>query len=398
MTTSSDFQSLLPTIQVYQSTVDDSTTPLGYTFRGEFIGEITDQLSSYNHTVTAFGGYQQANFEIDDKLVKVEDWLERGLMRHIEVYDQTLTRIWEGFVNQITVTIGSLTIVRGPLMDISTRAGVMYSTIDTTVDPPIMGIRAFTNFANNDDAVSKWGRWLVIVSGGGMTADEALEVRSQFLVERSQPKTTQSFNLGGTAAPRVSVSCLGYVHRMSTYFYTNSGAGTHNASTRIQYIIEDQPNLILDENHDGIDTNTIQVRVAENEFPKALDAVKAVVAQGDASDNRWLFGVYNDATPYYNQAPTTIQYVQRLSDEGQQFFDSNDELVYPWQILPGKWLQFSDLLIGRIDVSTDLRNDPRAMFIESVQFTAPWSLQLQGGQTDTLNQKLAKMGLAGVSS
>jgi len=39
--------------------------------------------------------------------------------------------------------------------------------------------------------------------------------------------------------------------------------------------------------------------------------------------------------------------------------------------------------------------DPRALFIESVNFTAPNTLSLQGGVTETVSQLLAQKGLGG---
>ena len=67
-------------------------------------------------------------------------------------------------------------------------------------------------------------------------------------------------------------------------------------------------------------------------------------------------------------------------------------------MLPGKWVLFTDFLIGRVPPMTDPRQDPRALFIEQVTFTAPWTLALQGGRADRTSQMLAQMGLGGIGS
>ncbi len=61
------------------------------------------------------------------------------------------------------------------------------------------------------------------------------------------------------------------------------------------------------------------------------------------------------------------------------------------------YLFFSDLLTGRT-LPTELRTDPRYMFIETVQYRAPNQLQLMGGKTDRLPQMLARLGLGGTSA
>ena len=64
---------------------------------------------------------------------------------------------------------------------------------------------------------------------------------------------------------------------------------------------------------------------------------------------------------------------------------------------PGKWLMFTDFLIGQAE-ELNLRNDPRAMFIETVKYTAPWSLQLKGGAVDTIDAVVAQLGLSGIGA
>ena len=106
-----------------------------------------------------------------------------------------------------------------------------------------------------------------------------------------------------------------------------------------------------------------------------------------------LFGVYDDRVPVYEQVPTTIEYYQKLSEDFVTF--ESGLKVDPIDVLPGKWLYFTDLFIGEPEADT-LSEDIRAMFIESVKYTYPQGLVLSGGKTDSLTQKLAKLGLAGI--
>jgi hypothetical protein len=71
--------------------------------------------------------------------------------------------------------------------------------------------------------------------------------------------------------------------------------------------------------------------------------------------------------------------------------------VKPWNVLPGKWLEYTDFLIGGT-TPTNFREDSRIEFIEQVTYTMPWGLTHSGNKVGTLNQALAKLGLAGASA
>lgn len=387
----------MPSIAVYTPTIDIATDPVTYTPRGELWGSLTDTVEGYQHVVDAVGGYWTATFTITGTKNDVEEWLESGLGRHIEVYDHAGVMMWEGFVNQVSATISALTVTRGPLMGASNRCDLVYSTVDTSTIPPTVGARKNIGTADNVASQALFGILELYLSSGGSTEDEAIEARNSYLAERALPKTTQVFNLGGGNAATAQVSCLGYTHFLTKFVYNQIvTTGDINASDKIEAIIEAQPNTILSETHTQISANTVQTKAYENDNTVARNLIKSTVALGDAGDNRWLFGVYANRVPYYQIAPTTLDYIVRVVDNEQAFQTPVGRTVMPWNVLPGKWALFSDLLIGRIETTTNLRDDPRAMFIESANYTAPWGLALRGGDTDTINQKLAKMGLSGI--
>ena len=58
---------------------------------------------------------------------------------------------------------------------------------------------------------------------------------------------------------------------------------------------------------------------------------------------------------------------------------------------------FPDFLIGQA-AELDLGDDPRAMFIERVKFTAPNGLDLQGDTLDNLSALVAQLGLSGIGA
>jgi hypothetical protein len=134
-----------------------------------------------------------------------------------------------------------------------------------------------------------------------------------------------------------------------------------------------------------------------NDNAAAWSLIQGLVARGDSSDNRYIFGIYNGRVPTYEAIPTDFEYQQRLSDPAQRVETPQGIEVKPWDVTAGKWLFVPDFLIGQVQ-PTDLRLDPRMIFIESLTYTMPWGLSIQGGKTDKLSQKLAKLGLGGIGS
>ena len=111
---------------------------------------------------------------------------------------------------------------------------------------------------------------------------------------------------------------------------------------------------------------------------------------GPGTDNeRRTWGIYTNRQMVYATIPTDVAYLMYLSEGPQQIRTLSGIYVPPYNILPGRWLQFADLLPNAPAV-TDMRQDMRMMFIESVTYTAPMGLSLQGGQTDRLPQLLAR--------
>jgi hypothetical protein len=109
---------------------------------------------------------------------------------------------------------------------------------------------------------------------------------------------------------------------------------------------------------------------------------------------RWLFGIYADRKAYYESVPTTFNYRYNTAEGLLGFYDRGR--INPWNVLPGKWLFFSDYSAGFGSYGTPNRSDLRSLFIEQADYTAPFGLQLTGGRTDRFPQKLARAGLGGL--
>lgn len=359
---------------------------------GEYLFDWRASVESWQHEIRAMGGYWSASASQADSLRRAEEWLADGLGRHVVVHDDALNQVWEGFVNSVSIDVGGLNVTRGPLMNVANKVKLKYSTIDTTDGG--FGGRTETAYAENTASQIKFGVITKILSSGGVSQTSAEQLRDTYLAQHKDPETTSRFNLSGRDDVRLSIELLGYVHFQMLYPFTSASTGDVNLSTRLAAILDDDPNNLFSSSNASIETNTLQVSQWEDDDPTAWDAIKSLVSMGDANDARFLYGVYSDRQAIYTAAPTEYAYRREIAASGDVETIIGGT-VKPWAVKPGKWLLFPDFLVGRSQPS-DLRTDPRALFIERVVFSMPRGLQLDGGKTSTVEQKIARLGLMGI--
>jgi hypothetical protein len=387
VTISSTYQSENISIHVFQS------IPAG----GAWLDTISVRVDDWQHEIRAVGGYWSGQFTLRDSQERIEEWME-GLGRRIVVQDEAGVVIWEGFVNRVRIGAGPLVVERGPLTDICNSVKVVYSELDDSVNPPVLGDTVFSTAAEDTDSQTLYGEIAKTLAVGGVTQAEAEQTRDTYLVENAYPETTANFSLGGGDAFSVTVECLGYVHWLDLYQYNQEAdTGSITLSAKIQDALGADPNGFISTDYSRIETNSLNVPDYEARDLSAWGIIKDLVAKGDSSDNRYNFGIYENRVALYEQIPTSIEYQIRLRDPEQRIENIVGGRVKPWNVLPGKWAYFPDFLIGgRRDYA--LQEDPRALFIESVIFRTPREVQLNGVKVSTIQQKINRLGLSGLSA
>lgn len=356
-------------------------------------------IDSYEHSLAAFGGFDTANFSLAGRTDEVEDWLERGLGRHVRVVDSDLQVVWEGFVNEISVVQGSLSLTQGPLTALANRVSVTYNRLNTSYSPPTTEGSFETTIVNNLDSQAKYGIWEEVLSGGTMTAADADYVRDTFLAEHAWPDRSTSLASQGTGGSTVSLSCLGYSHWLGAYVYSQIiSSGTVSVYTFLAAVLAATPNAVFSPRTDQLGANAMLYPAYENDNQFGDALVKKLLALGDVTGKRMLFGYYADRVPYYVTAPTTVEYQRSAQGNNQDVYRLGGDRLRPWRVQPGKWVLIADFLVGRPINLASLAQDLRCFFIESVQYTAPYTLSLSGGKLTTLDQILEQIASMGISA
>jgi len=371
-------------------------TPL-YIPRGMLITDaLAEYVSSYQHEIAANGGWTSATVSLTLSLSDAEIWFQSGINRHVEVYNPAQVVIWAGFVNQITMSIGTLQAIRGPLLDVANRVSVTYTPIlDATTAPPLEGSNTTTTIANDATSQDLYGILEDVLSGGSLlddgTTDDAAQMRDVYLQESRNPQTSEDINLSQSASVVVTLDLLGYIHRFSRYVYQDTTSATIQLDAKIQAVINGDPNGMFSTDFSRVDNNATLTSRYENTNRDALTILQECVSFGDATNARYTLGAYQGQQIVYAGPPTIAKYQHSILGGGIQIEDYYSHLaVAPWDILPAQWLFLTDFLL-ELGAAGTRQADPRFVFIESVRYSSPHNLQLNGQKVSSVPQLIARL-------
>jgi len=360
---------------------------------GTYLQTITHLTRSYSHTISALGGFTDANIQMSGDQSFIEDWYTDGLGRHIVVTGAGGVVVWEGFVNSIEIHLGAYTATRGPLLNIANRVSAMYTPIiDPLPDPPITGTETETVIAEDANSQQRYGIWEKVISAGTVLDEDALYIRNTFLEDNREPEINASVSLGsGNADTSVTLSCRGYIDWLN-YAFNDPDNLLVTASTKIGDVVTAEPNSIFSTDQSYIGTNGILVSSYEDGNRMAKAIIDEIVSMGDIFDNRWLYGCYENRKVYYYAAPTESDYSTHLTFPEQSIYYRKAIRVDPWDVRPGKWMELLDFRALGI-TPANMYENPSMVFLEDVQYTAPNQVNISGAKIKRVTQLLARMGL-----
>jgi hypothetical protein len=366
-----------------------------------FRKKLNQYIGSYTHTIDAVGGFGASNIGMSMIGAEALYLFEQLLAGRIKVTCEGGRIVYEGSINSVGINAGSETETIGALFDIGNRVSITYSPTDYTVYPPVAGSTITSLITEDLDSQARYGIIEKILSMGQTTdATEAL-AQAVALQEAAYPNRSGDISLspGGGQPIALTIDCVGLKNWFTAYIYNNTNGGLITLDQKIEEIITAEVNNYISRDFSKIAAHLYACPEEESKDRYAWDILSEVLALGnDTTDDRRNFGVYENGRCFYETIPNTISYRHLLSDPKQCIMDNNamGTIIPPWLLRPGKFLIVPDFITNSIpDISTNLRKDPRIKFLESVSYTAPWSVNLSGGKTDKLSQMLAKITYSG---
>ncbi len=318
-------------------------------------------------------------------------------------------------------------------MNVANRVSVVYTPyVDITVPEPTTGETTETTIAEDEESQRRYGILETIVNGGTLTDDatfcgggctptnQAEELRDAYLNEYKNPETSHTVTSTTGENPSLVLSCLGYVEWLSKYIYNRTeeecwqisrwtppvwmrsvvyndeGSVSIWLPDKIKMVLAADPNGIISTDYsDILETNQylLLANCIENQNKTAKAIIDELVAQGDAYDNRTIFGISKGRKAYYRAVPNEIEYYYQIYSRDRFVLDKSGAVVQPWNVQAGKWLRLTDFMVGYM-TGNDLRSDPRNIFIETVRYEAPYGLQIQGNKIAKVKQLMAKFGVS----
>lgn len=367
--------------------------PLGAKYNGKLFN-----FNSYSHQIDAIGGFISSNIDLGVIEPIAEDWLEHGLGRIIQIKDNYLNKVFRGTVDSIVLTIGGDSETRGPLFDVGNRSMAIYTPRTFPPNgPPVDGTTTTTILTDDTDSQALFGIIEKDVSAGSCPDDVAEKVRDTFLFENSYPKTTGNLSLDQSIGYNLTLNIVGNYKWFSTYVYNNLTEALITMYQKLVAIMAADPNGVISTNLMKMEDNVYAVEQLEIDNRFAWDILGDMLALGnDVDDRKRSFGMYDDDIVIYRVQPNIAKYIYKLGDQRQCIKDTSGVVVLPWMVRPGDWINVPDWLLGRkIYSPTSLNQDPRNKYIETVNYSAPYSVSLSGTPFDNLSRMLAKITYTG---
>jgi hypothetical protein len=360
---------------------------------GESLVRRIEKYSSYSHKIDAFGGFVSAEITFQATLADLQEWYESGLMRRM-VNDDPSGVNWEGFVNEITLAYGARSITIGPAVDIANRVVVTYTPIILTGGIIVKGGQTITAGANDTVSQSKYGIFPRIVNAGEVTDVDAYIIRDAYLKDMSFPQKSETLDASGAGDLSISLKLLGYSQLLANIPISNTSTTMTPFNQMVANIVAAEPNGYASTDFSHMSANAQTGSPLQDGSKTAIDLIKGICSIGDVFANRWTFGLYENRNIYYSAIPTFESYSYKLSVGIRSLtrYPSGSRIP-PWAVRPAQWLRYTDFTLTDKSSASGLAADPQLVFIESVDFRAPFSLTLNGGRTNTLSQKLARFGL-----
>jgi len=356
---------------------------------------------SYSHEIRSLGGYWKAEFKILPNhygLEYLEEYLRFGLGRHVESFLPDGRIAWEGHITRMKLSLPGAE-VEVSMRDMANKVWVRYLTADG-------GLLKRSTVATDANSQATFGVREEILQGGIINssgkADQAAEAYKNEYADPRRARISVRQNAQGGGTTDLTVYCSGYFRTLDWITYNQTSTRTdQNANAQIQDIVDVAGQFV---NETSLATNTIQISQVYDMDVRSGDAILGICRMGDASNNRWIAGMYEPRILRYEQArdvgsdPDNIRFGLRVRDNRQMLIDpATGHPLNPAEIRPNNYLWILDLFGSTLPKEVSRARDPQLAYIESVIFNEPAGLTMASNRASQADVVLAKLNFGGAS-
>lgn len=337
-----------------------------------FPQDIAPRLTSYEHTITATGGFETctltfAALDLDEALA----WADR-LLCPVTVYGPDVDVLWDGYISAVELRVG--TRVRSYALDaVANRVRARYTTA--------LGTPGATAATSNTASVALYGVHDYILSLGTYDLAGAQGLRDSWLARyalpRAEPQTT--IRTGGDAGTvEVVVTCAGWYYTLDWVLLERTDTSTQATTAQVATLIGSaspgigatnaflSPTLAAGSSTAGV---TVSRKVEADTTYRA--AIEQRLGLGDTSGQRFAWGVFDTGRAllvrqWAGATPGTIGYRVRLADALVTTGEGGP--VDLWAVRPDAMVEDQDFV--SVGPPSGAVESPATFYLERVGFRA----------------------------
>jgi len=341
-----------------------------------------DSIEAYSHTIDANFGFAEATIKTSRISPDDVDQFGELIGGDVKVFSESGLPIWEGFVNKVDIQNGPYSYTIGPYTDMVNYAFIEYTTLQWDTNFPVGGEKYRSDIVQDAASILRYGRLEGSLSSGEISDEQADSTLALFVQESARPSFTQQFSFNRSSSPMgVTITCVGYGQMLAKYVYENFDFSPIfvTATQKLADVLNSDPNGLFANAPKSLQQNATQLENYEDGGRFARAIVDDIVSIGSPDLRRWLFFVDNGLKCVYKPVDSDPAYIHSLYEPNSTLRHIDGSQAMPWEIRPGRWLM--------------LDSSDRLVFIESVKYTAPFSLELSERKVRRLDQALARLGL-----
>jgi hypothetical protein len=343
-------------------------------------------IDSYEHTIASKFGFESMSCSFVATEAEAMEWFDR-LMYSAVVYSPDADVIWEGYLNRVDVELGQER--RSISLDsMANRIRVRYTTV--------LGTPGTTATASNTDSQALYGVKDFVLSIGDYTATAAGNLRDTQLNALDFPKMEPSTTVatGEQGQVRVTLQFLGWYETLGWVLTSNTTTTTAVTTTQVGSLLS-----TLASTNAFISTSTRNIAasgISDTQYigpdTSYRTKIEALLEQGNSSNQRLAWGVYEDREFHVAQwagtTPDTITYKRYLGDD---LIYKNGAVADPWNIRPNAMYEVVDILGISLESTPD---ELSRYFVERVRCSissSGVSVELEPQQSSALDAMIARL-------